>query len=80
MFKKFKVMVEKETGRHIKAVQSDRGGQYTLMAFICEEQDIRRFLTALYTPLQNGVAERKNRTVLDMVHSMLKRKRMPKKI
>ena len=80
MFKKFKVMVEKETGRHIKVVQSDRGGEYTSTAFMeyYEEQGIRRFLTAPYTPQQNGVAERKNRTILNMVRSMLKSKRMLK--
>ena len=80
VFKRFEVMVEKATGRHIKAVQSDRGGEYTSTAFMeyCEEQRIRRFLTASYTPQQNGVAERKNRTILDMVQSMLKSKRMPK--
>ena len=80
VFKKFKVMVEKETGRHIKAVRSDRGGKYTSTAFMeyCEEQGIRGFLTAPYTPQQNGVAKRKNRTILDMVRSMLKSKRIPK--
>jgi transposase InsO family protein len=69
VFKKFKVMVEKVTGRHIKAVRSDRGGEYTSTAFIeyYEEQGIRRFLTAPYSPQQNGVAERKHRTILDMV-------------
>ena len=79
MFKKFKVMVEKATGRHTKVVRSDRGGEYTSTTFMeyCEEQDIRRFLTAPYTPQQNGVAERKNRTTLDIVRSMLKSKRMP---
>jgi len=81
VFKKLKVMVEKETDRHIKAIRSDRGGEYTSTAVMeyCEEQDIRRFLTAPYTPQQNDVAKRKNRTILDMVRSMLKSKRMPKK-
>ena len=60
VFKKFKVMVEKATGRHIKAVRSDRGGENTSTAFMMyyEEQGIRRFLTATYTPQQNGVVER----------------------
>ncbi|XP_052478791.1 uncharacterized protein LOC128034094 [Gossypium raimondii] len=80
VFKKFKVMVEKATGRHVKSIRSDRGGEYTLTAFMeyCEEQGIRRFLTAPYLPQQNGVAEMKNQTVLDMVRSMLKSKKMPK--
>ena len=81
MFKKLKVMAEKETGRHIKAVRSDRAGEYTSTTFMeyCKEQSIRRFLTASYTPQQNGAVERKNRTILDMVRLMLKSKRMPKK-
>ena len=81
VFKKFKVMVEKETSRHIKVVRSDRSGEYTSTAFMeyCKEQGIRRSLTAPYTPQQNGVAKRKNRTILDMVCSMLKSERMPKK-
>jgi transposase InsO family protein len=79
VFKKFKVMVEKATGRHIKAVRSDRGGEYTSTTFMeyYEEQVIRRFLTAPYSPQQNGTAERKNQTILDMVRSMLKSKKMP---
>lgn len=49
-------------------------------AFIsyCEEQGIKRFLTTPYSPQQNNVTERKNRTILDMAHSMLKSKGMPK--
>jgi len=56
VFKKFKVMVEKATGRQIKFVRSNRGGEYTSTAFMkyCEEQGIRRFLTAPYSPQQNG--------------------------
>uniref|UniRef100_A0A803MAM0 Integrase catalytic domain-containing protein n=1 Tax=Chenopodium quinoa TaxID=63459 RepID=A0A803MAM0_CHEQI len=40
----------------------------------CDEHGIRRDLTAPYTPEQNGVAERKNRTVVEMARSMLKAK------
>jgi len=74
VFKKFKVMVEKEIDRQIKVVRSDRGGEYTSTTFMeyCEKQGKRRFLIAPYTPQQNGVAERKNQTILDMVRSMLK--------
>ncbi|KAJ4813156.1 polyprotein [Rhynchospora pubera] len=80
VFKKFKVLVEKLNGNYIKAVRSDRGGEYISKEFeyFCEEHGIRRFLTAPYSPQQNGVAERKNRTILDMVRSMLKSKNMPK--
>jgi transposase InsO family protein len=43
-----------------------------------EEEGIKRCLTAPYSPQQNDVAERKNRTILDMVRSMLKSKNTPK--
>lgn len=45
----------------------------------CDTNDIRRQLTTAYTPQQNGVSERKNRTILNMVRSMLVRGKMPKK-
>ena len=44
----------------------------------CEDQGIRRFLTAPYSPQQNGIAKRKNPTILDMVRTMLKSKNVPK--
>ncbi|KAL0293887.1 UNVERIFIED_CONTAM: Retrovirus-related Pol polyprotein from transposon TNT 1-94 [Sesamum radiatum] len=44
----------------------------------CELHGIRRPMTVPRTPQQNGVAERKNRTVLNMARTMLKSKEMPK--
>lgn len=38
---------------------------------------IKRQLTASYTPQQNGVAERKNRTIVEMAKSFLKGKGLP---
>jgi len=80
VFKKFKERVEKEIDMPIKSVRSGRGGEFIsseLMKY-CEEQGIRKFLTAPYSPHQNGVAERKNRIILDMVRTMLKSKNVPK--
>ncbi|KAJ4709756.1 Retrovirus-related Pol polyprotein from transposon TNT 1-94 [Melia azedarach] len=80
-FKKFKAAVEKESGRQIKAIRTDRGGEFTSKEFqeFCEANGIRRFLTVPRSPQQNGVAERKNRTILNIARSMLKSKRLPKK-
>jgi len=52
VFKKFRVMMEKEIGKHIKVVRSDRGGELTSTEFMkyYEEHDIRRFFTASYSP------------------------------
>ncbi|KAJ4717099.1 Retrovirus-related Pol polyprotein from transposon TNT 1-94 [Melia azedarach] len=79
-FKKFKAAVEKESGRQIKAIRTDRGGEFTSKEFqeFCEANGIRRFLTVPRSPQQNGVAERKNRTILNIARSMLKSKRLPK--
>ncbi|GKD67977.1 retrovirus-related pol polyprotein from transposon TNT 1-94 [Tanacetum coccineum] len=73
-------MVEKITSKFITALPFDRGGEYVSTNFmnVCEEQGIRRFLTALYSPQPNGVAEKKNRIILDLVRSMLKSKHIPK--
>ncbi|CAN1222821.1 Retrovirus-related Pol polyprotein from transposon TNT 1-94 [Linum grandiflorum] len=81
-FKKFKALVEKESGRYIKALRSDRGGEYMSDNFrrFCEEHGIRRFLSVPRSPQQNGVVERRNRTVLNMMRSMLKSKNLPKEL
>ncbi|KAL0313353.1 UNVERIFIED_CONTAM: Retrovirus-related Pol polyprotein from transposon TNT 1-94 [Sesamum radiatum] len=79
-FKCFKTMVEKETGLSIKCLRTDRGGEFNSNEFnkFCIENGIKRQLTTAYTPQQNGVAERKNRTIMNMVRSMLSDKSVPK--
>ncbi|GAU12447.1 hypothetical protein TSUD_229810 [Trifolium subterraneum] len=63
------------------SLRTDRGGKYTSTAFneFCDSHGIRRQLTASYTPQQNGVSERKNRTILNMVRFMFDDKKVPKK-
>nr|ABA95820.1 retrotransposon protein, putative, unclassified [Oryza sativa Japonica Group] len=80
IFKKFKAMVENQSNRKIKVLRSDQGGEYISKEFekYCENAGIRRQLTAGYSTQQNGVAERKNRTINDMANSMLQDKGMPK--
>eukprot|EP01018_Ginkgo_biloba_P008530 Gb_21972 [translate_table: standard] len=79
-FKEFKELVEKQSGYFLRILRTDRGGEYISHDFnnFCIENGIKRQLTARYTPQQNGVAERKNKTILDMVRSMLKAKDLPK--
>lgn len=79
-FKSFKIMVEKEAGSQIKVLHTDRGGEYNSQEFanFCESDGIKRQLTAAYTPQQNGVCERKNRTIMNMVRSLLTRSSVPK--
>ena len=58
----------------MKCVRSDRGGEFLSNAFkeICEQGGIRRQFTAPYSPQQNGVVERRNRTVMEIARSLLK--------
>ena len=79
-FKNYKSCVEKETGSYIRCLRTDRGGEFTSHEFtnFCKENGIRRQLTAAYTPQQNGVAERKNQTIMNMVRNMLSGRKIPK--
>lgn len=80
MFIKFRNLVEKESKHAIICLRTDRGGEFTSSAFseYCSNNGIRRQLIAGYTPQQNGVAERKNRTLMNMVRCMLTEKQVPK--
>ncbi|CAL9009573.1 unnamed protein product [Prunus brigantina] len=72
-------MTELQSGYKIKGLRSDRGGEFLSGEFnkFCDEFGIQRQLTVAYTPQQNGVSERKNRTVVEMAKSMLHEKNLP---
>ena len=78
-FKAFKNLVEQETGERIKTFRTDRGGEFTSFEFqaYCESQGIQRHLTAPYSPQQNGVVERRNRTLMEMTRSIMKHMKVP---
>jgi hypothetical protein len=80
MFKKFKSLAEKEVGSLMGCLRTDRGGEFTSKDFneYCLLNGIKRQLTAAYTPQQNGVAERKNRRIMNLVRSMLSEKYIPR--
>ena len=64
VFKRFKAMVELQSGFQIKKLRLDRGGEYISTEFskFCKDLGLERQLTVAYSPQQNGVAKRKNRT------------------
>ncbi|WVZ71715.1 hypothetical protein U9M48_020267 [Paspalum notatum var. saurae] len=72
-FKIYKAEVENQLERKIKHLRSDRGGEYFPKVFddFCAEHDIIHERTPSYFSESNGVAERKNRTLTDLVNSML---------
>jgi transposase InsO family protein len=59
--------------RKIKRVRSDHSGEYFPNVFnsSCEEHGIIHERTPPYSPESNGIAERKNRTLTDLVVAML---------
>ncbi|PNX75607.1 putative copia-like retrotransposable element [Trifolium pratense] len=65
-------------GCRIKALRTDRGQEYLAGTNFFEQHGIEHQLTTRYTAQQNGVAERKNRTIMDIVRCMLKTKQIPK--
>lgn len=78
-FRKFKIFAEVDSGQKLKMLRTDRGGEFTSKEFnsFCEEQGIRRQLTAPYSPQQNGVVERRNQTVVAMARCLLKSQSVP---
>ncbi|KAL0445522.1 UNVERIFIED_CONTAM: Transposon Ty2-DR3 Gag-Pol polyprotein [Sesamum latifolium] len=68
-FKEYRLEVENQTIRKIKALRSDRGGEYLSGEFIdyLKQNGILSQWTPPGTPQLNGVAERRNRTLLNMV-------------
>ena len=72
-FMEFKAAAEKESGKCIKALRADRGGEYMSDDFTSylREHGIRAEFTAAYSPQQNGVAERINRTLMEAARSMI---------
>ena len=65
--------METQTGRKIKVLRSDNGGEYTFDPFlqVCQNGGIKRHFMVRHTSQQNSVAERMNRTLLEKVRCML---------
>ena len=82
VFWKYKAWVENQSGCRIQKIRSDNGKEYINDTFdkFCKEAGIEHQLTAPYTPQQNGVSERKNRSIMEMTRCMLHEKELPKKL
>ena len=67
-------------GYTITSIRSDRGGEFSCKPFesYCKEHGILHNVSAPKTPQQNGVVERKNRTLQEMARTMLNENGLPK--
>ncbi len=79
-FKKWKAMVENETGLKIKKLRSDNGGEYEDNEFkkFCYQSGIKLIKTVPGTPQQNGTTQRMNTTLTERARSMRLQSRLPK--
>jgi transposase InsO family protein len=71
--KRFLRLAQNEFGLRIKKIRSDNGTEFknSQIEGFLKEEGIKHEFYSPYTPQQNGVVERKNRTLLDMVRTML---------
>ena len=79
VFKLFHAMVERETGRSLKCIRTDNGGEY-IGDFheYCKSLGKRHEQSVPKTPQHNGVAERMNRTIVERIRCMLSHAKLPK--
>ncbi|GBE82734.1 hypothetical protein SCP_0411190 [Sparassis crispa] len=72
-FKAFVERAEVETGQRANILRTDGGGEYESKEFeaYLKEKGIHHEKTNAYTPQENGVSERMNRTIEEMARSML---------
>ena len=81
-FKNLKNLVKKEAKTAIRGLRTDWEGEFTSNEFnkFCKDNRTKRQLTAAYTPQQNAVAERRNRTIMNIIRCLLSEEEMPKKL
>ena len=77
--KKFIRRAQNEFELKIKNVRSDNGSEFrnTNVEEFLDEEGIKHEFSAPYTPQQNGIVERKNRTLIEAARTMLDEYKIP---
>ena len=72
--------MQNEKGYTITSIRSDHGGEFDNLALenFCNENGFEHNFSSPRTPQQNGVVERKNRTLQEMARTMLNENDLPK--
>lgn len=72
-FQDYKAQAEAQCEKKIRILRTDGGGEFVNNEFnnFCTNEGILRQVTTRYTPQLNGVAERKNRTIVEAARSLL---------
>jgi len=81
IFKKFAKRAQNLFGYTIVKIRSDNGSEFknSHIDDYCDEHGIKHELSSTYTPQQNGVVERKNKTLITLARSMLDEYGMPER-
>jgi hypothetical protein len=81
-FKKFAKRAQNELEVKIKKIRSDNMKEFdnTKIEAYCDEIGIKHEVSSTYTPQQNGVVERKNRTLITLARTMLDEYNTPEKL
>jgi hypothetical protein len=75
----FQARVELESGKQLKVLRTDHGGEFTSVEFgvHCAREGIERHFSAPYSPQQNGVVERRNQMIVGTARSILRARGVP---
>ena len=79
-FCEWKLLVEVSLGKEVKALRIDNGGKFTSNEFeeYLRKDGVKHKLKIQKCPQQNGIAERTNRTLVEMVKLMVADSKLPK--
>ncbi|KAI3714976.1 hypothetical protein L6452_21939 [Arctium lappa] len=79
LIKSFILRIENQINQRLKVIRSDNGTEFKNLDLntFCEEKGIERQYSAPRTPQQNGVAERRNRTLIEAARSLLADSKLP---
>ncbi|KAH9762165.1 hypothetical protein KPL70_000710 [Citrus sinensis] len=81
-FKIWKTLVETQSSFKVKCLRTDNGLEFCNKEFeqCCQEWGVRRHKTIRFTPQQNGLAERMNRTLIDKTRCLLINSKLPRSL
>ncbi|GJW24794.1 putative ribonuclease H-like domain-containing protein [Tanacetum coccineum] len=79
ILKNFIKEIENLVDKKVKIIRSDNGTEFKnkVMDDFCREKGIKREYSVARTPQQNGVAERRNRTLIEAARTMLADSKLP---
>ncbi|GJR16264.1 putative ribonuclease H-like domain-containing protein [Tanacetum coccineum] len=79
ILKRFITEIENLVDKKVKIIRCDNGTEFKnrVMSEFCEQKGIKREFSIARTPQQNGVAERRNRTLIEAARTMLADSKLP---